>query len=253
MTVFRRTDRASAYSAEARTVCHSFRSTGPATDAFLPILIDMSKAEVHILEDEAESECYIRQLWFEAMNIYFLHKPPLKLPREYEKELANIQRTFMPEDDRLGMMIGFLERTTAATVCSRMLYKEAFDRNDEPNKRDLQEINEIMNAGIASKEIVGWRRLDKPVRFREYGTQRGWERTQMTLDSPRYSVNYLRVYLMISLSPSKPKGLFLCYCNCYKHQKDFNEVYRERKGFVPVCNTAVVTRERERKSRIERN
>ena len=143
---------------------------------FLPILIDMSKAEVHILEDEAESERYIRQLWFEAMNIYFLHKPPLKLPREYEKELANIQRTFMPEDDRLGMMIGFLERTTAATVCSRMLYKEAFDRNDEPNKRDLQEINEIMNAGIASKEIVGWRRLDKPVRFREYGTQRGWER-----------------------------------------------------------------------------
>ena len=143
---------------------------------FLPILIDMSKAEVHILEDEAESECYIRQLWFEAMNIYFLHKPPLKLPREYEKELANIQRTFMPEDDRLGMMIGFLERTTAATVCARMLYKEAFDRNDEPNKRDLQEINEIMNAGIASKEIVGWRRLDKPVRFREYGTQRGWER-----------------------------------------------------------------------------
>ena len=143
---------------------------------FLPILIDMSKAEVHILEDEAESERYILQLWAEAMHIYFLQKPPLKLPREYEKELVNIQRAFMPEDDRLGMIQGFLDKTSESSVCSRMLYRDAFGQFGEPQKRDLMEINEVMNAGIASKEIVGWKKFDKPRRFREFGIQRGWER-----------------------------------------------------------------------------
>ncbi len=143
---------------------------------FLPILIDMSKAEVHILEDEAESERYILQLWFEAMHIYFLNKPPLKLPKEYEKELVNIQRGFMPEDDRLGMIQGFLDKTSENCVCSRMLYRDAFGIKDEPRNKDLLEINEVMNAGIASKEIAGWKKFDQPRRFREFGVQRGWER-----------------------------------------------------------------------------
>ena len=110
------------------------------------------------------------------MHIYFLQKPPLKLPKEYEKELVNIQRGFMPEDDRLGMIQGFLDRTSESSVCSRMLYRDAFGQSGEPQKRDLMEINEVMNAGIASKEIVGWKKCDKPRRFREFGIQRGWER-----------------------------------------------------------------------------
>ena len=143
---------------------------------FLPILIDMSKAEVHILEDEAESERYIVQVWAEAVMLYCLGEPVLKLSDEDQKELTKIQRYFMPEDDRLGVIAGFLAKTNESSVCSRMLYKEAFGRNDEPKHWELQEITEIMNAGIASKEIVGWKRCDDVRHFHDYGKQRCWER-----------------------------------------------------------------------------
>ena len=145
----------------------------------------MSKAEVHILDDEAESERYIEQVWAEAVNIYRSGDFKLKLPYEYEKQLSAIQQLFMPEDDRLGVILGFLSETKEACVCSRMIYREAFRRYDEPQRWALQEINEVMNAGIASKEIAGWKRFDKPRRFREYGTQRGWER--ITQDEPEFT------------------------------------------------------------------
>lgn len=152
---------------------------------FLPILIDMSKAEVHILEDEHESERYIQQVWAEALMIYAMGEPELKLPAEYEKELTRIQRYFMPEDDRLGMIIGYLDKTNEASVCSRMLYREAFQRYDTPKSWELQEINEVMNAGIASKEIVGWKRYEGTKYFRDYGKQRGWERA--TAGEPEFT------------------------------------------------------------------
>lgn len=143
---------------------------------FLPILIDTSKAEVHILEDERESERYIEQVWAEALMIYAMGEPELKLPDEDEKELTRIQRYFMPEDDCLGMIIGYLDKTKEASVCSRMLYHDAFGITDEPRNKDLLEINDVMNAGIASKEIVGWKRYEGARYFSDYGKQRGWER-----------------------------------------------------------------------------
>ena len=57
----------------------------------------------------------------------------------------------------------------------------------------------------------------------------------------------------ITFLPVSPRGNFYVTVTVTSTKKDFYEVYRERKGFVPVCNTAVVTRERERKSRIERD
>lgn len=38
---------------------------------FLPIAIDSSKAEKHILDDEKEARAYFEQLWAEAMEIYW--------------------------------------------------------------------------------------------------------------------------------------------------------------------------------------
>ena len=37
---------------------------------FIPIPVDAAQAEVHILDNEAESRAYIDQLWAEAMTIY---------------------------------------------------------------------------------------------------------------------------------------------------------------------------------------
>ena len=99
--------------------------------------------------------------------------------------LLMIQRYFMPEDDRLGMIIGYLDKTQEASVCSHMLYRDAFGRNDTPKSWELQEINEVMNAGIASKEIVGWKRYEGTKYFHDYGKQRGWERA--TIGEPEFT------------------------------------------------------------------
>ncbi|MBR5713752.1 MAG: virulence-associated protein E [Clostridia bacterium] len=163
---------------------------------FLPILIDMSKAEVHILEDERESERYIEQVWAEALMIYAMGEPELKLPDEEEKELTRIQRYFMPEDDRLGMIIGYLDKTSETSVCSRMLYRYAFGIEGEPRNKDLLEVNDVMNAGIASKEIVGWKRYEGAKYFSDYGKQRGWER--VTTGEPEFT----------EIQCELPEGLF---------------------------------------------
>lgn len=64
---------------------------------FLPIMCDASKAEVHILENEAESRVYIEQMWAEMMALYGDGKIRLKLPKEIEKNLIEYQRPFMQE------------------------------------------------------------------------------------------------------------------------------------------------------------
>ena len=43
--------------------------------------------------------------------------------------------------------------------------------------REIREVTEIMVTGIARGDITGWRPLRTSRRFGEYGTQRGWERT----------------------------------------------------------------------------
>lgn len=61
---------------------------------FLPIMCDASRAEVHILENEAESRVYIEQMWAEIMVIYRQGKIRLKLPKGIEKHLIEYQRPF---------------------------------------------------------------------------------------------------------------------------------------------------------------
>ena len=135
------------------------------------MLVHPERVEKHILEDEKESREYIRQAWAEAMELYRNDSCELKLSRETEEYLKEMQKDFMPEDAKVGVIQLWLDELAEDYVCSIMIYKEAFSHEyDTPKDWELKEINNVMNHSI-----VGWEKVSSH-RFAGYGTQRGWRR-----------------------------------------------------------------------------
>ena len=139
---------------------------------FLPIMVYPENAEIHILEKEKDSREYIDQLWAEAMMIYKTEKIRLTLSKEMEVYLKELQKQFMPEDTKAGLIQAYLESFSGNQVCSKQLYKEALHHEfDEPKQWEIREINDIMNHCVE-----GWKQFSNPRHFAMYGRQRGWER-----------------------------------------------------------------------------
>ena len=139
---------------------------------FAPILTHAERIEKHILEDEEESRAYIEQLWAEAMVIFRSGDFSLKFSQSIEEYLMELQENFMPEDTDIGLIRAWLEDTDEYQVCSLMLYHEALNKEGEPKKYEIKEINRIMN-----ESIKGWKHSDKKThRFNKYGTQKFWYR-----------------------------------------------------------------------------
>ena len=139
---------------------------------FLPIMVNTENAEVHILEDEAASREYILQMWAEAMVIYRSGNFKLTLSSAMNRELKDLQKQFMPEDTKAGMIQTFLDNYSGTQVCSKQIYADALHHAfEEPKQWEIREINDIMN-----NSIEGWRPFPNPRFFDQYGKQRGWER-----------------------------------------------------------------------------
>ncbi len=138
---------------------------------FAPVLVHPERVEKHILEDEKEAREYIRQAWAEAVELYRDGSHELKLSKETEEYLKELQKEFMPEDAKVGIIQLWLDGLSEDYVCSIMIYKEAFHHEfDTPKDWELKEINNVMNHSI-----VGWEKISSH-RFAQYGTQRGWRR-----------------------------------------------------------------------------
>ena len=92
--------------------------------------------------------------------------------RPMNKELRELQKQFMPEDTKAGLIQSFLDNFNGTQVCSKQIYAEALNHSfDEPKQWEIREINEIMN-----NSIEGWTPFSNPRNFGKYGRQRGWER-----------------------------------------------------------------------------
>ena len=138
---------------------------------FAPVLVHQEHVEKHILEDEKESREYIVQAWAEAMVIYKNCPHELKLSKEMEEYLKDMQKQFMPEDTKVGIIQAWLDDCTDEYVCSEMIYREALRHEyEEPKQWEIKEINSIMNICIN-----GWEKVTSH-RFSRYGLQRGWKR-----------------------------------------------------------------------------
>ena len=144
---------------------------------FIPVTVYPEKAEVHILADENAARRYIDQMWAEAMTIYRSGDYKLTFSAEMDDQLWTQQQDFMQEDTQAGMIYAFLEDFTGNRVCSKLLYAEALGNTfNQPASWETREICEIMNTGIASGAIKGWKAYKNPKRYSKYGSQKGWER-----------------------------------------------------------------------------
>lgn len=143
---------------------------------FVPVLVNIDKAEAHILTDESASRTYIDQLWAEAMTLYRAGNYSLKFSDAMREKLILQQQDFMQEDTQAGMIYAFLEDYTGDKVCSKQLYTEALGNTNSPADWETHAICEIMNTGIASGEIKGWAAHKAAKRYGRYGVQKGWER-----------------------------------------------------------------------------
>ena len=138
---------------------------------FIPVMIHAENAAVHILDDEQEARAYIVQMWAEAMTIYRSGDYKLKFDAATQKYMEKLQRDFMPEDSKAGIIQSFLDEYTGQYVCSILLYREALKKMfDEPKSWELRDICDIMN-----NSIEGWAESPQH-RFPQYGRQRAWRR-----------------------------------------------------------------------------
>ncbi len=75
---------------------------------FLPIMVHPKMQSSH-LEDEAASRAFIDMMWAEAMFIYQNFPLKLTLSKDMDKELKELQKQFMPEDTKAGLIQSFLD------------------------------------------------------------------------------------------------------------------------------------------------
>ena len=143
---------------------------------FIPVPVDAELAEVHILDNEAESRVYIDQLWAEAMTIYNSGDYKLAFSPAMQETLQAHQQDFMQEDAQAGMIYAFLEDYAGDRVCSKQLYAEALGNTNIPAEWETRAICEIMNTGISRGDIQGWQAHKTAKRYPKYGVQKGWER-----------------------------------------------------------------------------
>lgn len=149
---------------------------------FIPVLVDADKAEKHPLEDEKETREYLLDAWAEAMVIFNSNDYSLTFNKRLSQQLRELQKDFMPEDTKAGLVQGWLDSCNEEFVCSIMLYREALGNTyGEPKSWEIKELNEIMN-----KSIEGWEKYptsDNQKRFKAYGKQRAWQRIKIVEDS----------------------------------------------------------------------
>lgn len=166
---------------------------------FLPVQVDASRADCHILDDPAASRAYFEQMWAEIMVAYDAGQRSTHLTREEEALLLEEQRAYCQEDTLAGRIYSYLEQCEADKVCSLQIYRDGLAHPcEEPKVYEIREIRDIVNSGIACGAITGWKAFQNARLFPRYGRQRGWERIP-----PAPAKDPLQLYIPVD-SPECP-------------------------------------------------
>lgn len=139
---------------------------------FIPIEVNMEKADVHILDNEPASRYYFAQMWAEAMEIYRSGDYKLTLSKDLQKELIKLQAKYTPEDPMERTILNYIEEYQPEYVCTKLLYVEALGNSELAPMATWEStaIGEIMN-----QKCDDYRSISTHV-FKKYGKQRAWVR-----------------------------------------------------------------------------
>lgn len=143
---------------------------------FLPIEIDSSKAEKHILDDEPEAREYFDQLWAEAMvllNAAENKSELLRFDSEMEFNINEYRKQFMQEDTMAGMIQGWLDSYDGNYVCSIQLWKNPLTIMTE-SRRNLRQMKSVRSwilrlSGGREADIIALQRKDMGSRDAGFG------------------------------------------------------------------------------------
>ena len=139
---------------------------------YLPI--DVKGAKDKLFSDTETVHYDFEQCWAEAVQLYKDGSPLISNP-EMEQEISERQHASMEDDYRIGMIRKYLEETPGDKVCAKELWDYALGQKETRKELDKRTSMEI---GLIMQSMEGWEKRKAVYRSKEYGTQRGWERTE---------------------------------------------------------------------------
>ena len=134
---------------------------------FIPFETCITNADVHINANVQESRVYFEQMWAEIMVEYQDGKAKFILSQEAEAELEAKRELFIGEDMDKDIISSYLLTTGKTEVCILEIYQEAFGNTGKPDRRESNEIADILRNGLGFEDSKG-----KPKRFGKYGVQK---------------------------------------------------------------------------------
>lgn len=112
-----------------------------------------------------------KQAWAEAYKIYLSGKFSLVMPKRLQCYVEELQEDFKEDDPLIGMIQYWLDVHNHEYVCNKQIASEVLNV-DNPDRRLLNQITEIMN-----NSIEGWERSGTH-RFPGLGRQKCYIKTQ---------------------------------------------------------------------------
>lgn len=156
----------SAHSMELLMLAAISRAFNPGTK-FDYVLILSGKQGI----DEGALLYEFKQAWAEAYKIYLSGKFSLVMPKRLQGYVEKLQEDFKEDDPLIGMIQYWLDTHNHEYVCNKQIAAEVFNV-DNPDRRLLNQITEIMN-----NSIEGWERSGTH-RFPVLGKQKCYKKTQ---------------------------------------------------------------------------
>lgn len=142
---------------------------------YLPINMKTSAADIFGREDYIRD--YILECWREALHLYKEGKTYLTIPIKYYDEVLNAQNSAVEDDPRAGIVLDYLnDKNVGDRVCTVEIFTKCYNGLKKNFSRmDAKEISRILSN---QKDWV--RSTSGTHRFDEYGTQRYWEKIDIS-------------------------------------------------------------------------
>lgn len=138
---------------------------------FLPIVVNSERGELY--EKEEEVKKYIEQCWAEAKVLFDNNEIYLTIPKEYNSIVEEEVNRFAEDDPQQGMVEEYLrDKPVGYKVCVIEIYTKALNNLQKRCSR----IDSI-NIGNYMRKFPNWKMGKTNKRFKDYGTQRYWEKT----------------------------------------------------------------------------
>lgn len=137
---------------------------------FLPIIVNSERGELYDREKEVKE--YIEQCWAEAKVLYDNGETYLTIPKEYTAIVEEEVDRFVEDDPNVGMVEEYLrDKDVGYKVCVMEIYTEVF-KGIRKNCNRMESIK----IGNYMRKFKNWRPGRTSTRFKDYGTQRYWEK-----------------------------------------------------------------------------